>query len=64
MASKHVVNDVNFSEDIFACQKSLYEATKFDSENIGHYMKDERNQGKNKHFKASLNTTQVRKSLI
>ena len=63
MAAKTVVNDDNFSEDVFACQKSLYEATKFDAANIGHYLKDERSQEKPKHFKANLNTTQVRKSL-
>merc|ERR1712080_453536 len=63
MAAKYVANDDNFTPDVFGCAKSLYEATKFDAKNIGHDVKDDvvssRNQGKTKHFKAALNTTQA-----
>ena len=48
-------------EDVFACTKSLYAATKFDDANVGHDPDEDfmKNLGKMRHSKATLKTSQV-----
>ena len=50
-----------YAEDVFACAKSLYAATKFDDANVGHDPDEDfmKNLGKMRHSKATLKTSQV-----
>ena len=61
MAAKYAEDETNVIEDVFACTKSLYAATKFDDANVGHDPDEDfmKNLGKMRHSKATLQTSQV-----
>ena len=60
MAAKYA-EDSYATEDVFACAKLLYAATKFDDANVGHDPDEDflKNLGKMRHSKATLKTSQV-----
>ena len=59
MAAKYAQEKSYFTEDVFAADKSLYAATKFDDSNDGHDPDEDFliNLGKMRHSKATLKTS-------